>query len=271
MNGMIRKHEAEVSRKAGLLALGVHVVLLGAMIVSINWKSAHIPMSVTEVTLWEQLPTQVSPTPLVKATPKIKPEPKIEPKLEVKPVVQVPPKPKVEPAPAKVDIALENKQQEQQEKQKKEKELEEKRKQLADLLREEDMRDTKAEAKKQADALKKLQQDALNEERAKEQKLANAATASLVSEFTDKIKAKIRGNVNKTLCADGNPELRFDIGVLPTGELASSPRLVKSSGNSACDDAVERAIIASAPLPLPTELAARAKFRDLQLKFRPND
>jgi colicin import membrane protein len=92
-----------------------------------------------------------------------------------------------------------------------------------------------------------------------------------VNQFTEKIKAKIRGNVNKTLCAEGNPELRFDIGVLPSGDLAGTPKLVKSSGNSACDDAVERAIMASEPLPLPDEPSAKAKFRDLQLKFRPND
>ena len=68
-----------------------------------------------------------------------------------------------------------------------------------------------------------------------------------------KIEAKISGNVNKTLCGDGNPELKFDIGLLPTGQLSGNPKLVKSSGNSACDEAVERAIMASEPLPLPDD------------------
>jgi len=271
MNGMIRKHEAEVSRKAGMLALGVHALLLGAMVISINWKAAHPPMSVTEVMLWEQLPNQSQPKPAPKVTPEPKPAPKIEPKPEPKPMVEPPPKPKVEHAPPKVDIALEQKKQEALAKQKKEQALEAKRKQLAEEMRNEELLAEKAEAKNKADALKKLQENLRNDEIKQAQQQTSAASASLVSEFTEKIKAKIRGNVNKTLCAEGNPELRFDIGVLPSGELAGTPRLVKSSGNSACDDAVERAIIASEPLPLPNDASAKAKFRDLRLTFRPND
>jgi colicin import membrane protein len=44
-------------------------------------------------------------------------------------------------------------------------------------------------------------------------------------------------------------------------------RLVKSSGNRALDDAVERAIHKSTPLPLPDD---RSLFeRELNLKYRP--
>lgn len=272
---MIRKHESAVSRKAALLALGVHGVLLLAMIVSIDWKAAHPPMQVTEVTLWDKLPAKSSPKPPVELKPEIKPEPKPEPKPEVKeepkPEVKEPPKPKEEPDPPKVDIELEKKKQEKLAQDKKEKELEEKRKQLAAEMREEQLREEKAEAKKQADALKKLQNDVLSDEKGDSDRVASAANASLVSEFTEKIKAKVRGNVNKSLCSDGNPELRFDIGVLPSGELSGTPKLVKSSGSDACDEAVERAIMASEPLPLPAEASAKAQFRNLKLKFRPND
>ena len=282
MNGMIRKHESDVSRKAGLLALGVHGVLLVAMIVSINWKAAHPPMQVTEVELWDKLPAksapkQVEPKPEEKPEPK-PPEPKPEIKEDPKPDAQEPPKPKKEPDTPKVDIALEKKKQEKLAQEKKEqdkKEKEEATKKLAAEMREEQLRDEKAaekaEAKKQADALKKLQNEALTEEKGESDKQASAANASLVGEFTEKIKAKVRGNVNKTLCSDGNPELRFEIGVLPSGELAGAPKLVKSSGNDACDEAVERAIMASEPLPLPTEASAKAQFRNLKLKFRPNE
>ena len=78
-----------------------------------------------------------------------------------------------------------------------------------------------------------------------------AANAGVLNEFRSKIQAKIRGNVNKSLCGEGNPELRFEIGLLPTGELSGAPKLIKSSGSAACDEAVERAIMASEPLPLP--------------------
>lgn len=278
MNGMIRKHESDVSRKAGLLALGVHGVLLVAMIVSINWKAAHPPMQVTEVELWDKLPAKSTPKQ-VEPKPQDKPEPKPpEPKPEVKEDPKPEPKPKEAPETPKVDIALEKKKQEKLAQEKKEqdkKEKEEATKKLAAEMREEQLRDEKAaekaEAKKQADALKKLQNEALTEEKGESDKQASAANTGLVNEYKAKIHAKVYGNLLKSLCSDGNPELRFEIGVLPSGELAGAPKLVKSSGNDACDEAVERAIMASEPLPLPTEASARAQFRNLKLKFRPNE
>jgi colicin import membrane protein len=47
--------------------------------------------------------------------------------------------------------------------------------------------------------------------------------------------------------------------------------LVKSSGVAAYDNAVERAILKAQPLPVPSEPASFARFRNLHLKFRPND
>ncbi len=280
---MIRKHENTDSWKAGFLAIAVHVLLLGAMLVSFNWKAAHPVLNITEVELWDKLPAPKSVTP-----PEPKPEPKPiieekpEPKPEPKPIVEEKPKPE-EP---KVDIALEKKKKELEQKEKAELEklklekLEKQKKEaltkkLAEEMREDALKDDKA-AEKQAKldrekALEKIKQESLNENTGTDTKTASAANASIIGEYTDKIKTKIRGNVNKTLCSDGNPELRFDIGLLPTGELSGPPKLVKSSGSAACDDAVERAIAASQPLPLPTDPAIYAKFRNLNLRFKPNE
>jgi colicin import membrane protein len=264
---MLRKHENKDSWKAGALAIGVHVALLGAMLVSFNWKAAHPVMNVTEVELWDKLPAAKStpkPEPIVAPKPEIKPEEKPEPK----PVEVEKPEPKAQPEEPKVDIELEKKKKELEQK---EQELIEKRKndaaakKLAQEMREEDLQEKAAEKKQKAD-LKKLQQEALSEENAEGEKQTNAANASAIGEFTDKIKAKIRGNVNKNLCGDGNPELRFGI-----GELKGTPKLTKSSGNTACDEAVERAIMASEPLPLPSDASLYAKFRNLNLKFKPNE
>ena len=270
---MIRKHENSDSWKAGMYALAVHVALLVGMLVSFNWKAAHPVMNVTEVELWDKLPA-----PRSVDTPK--PDPKPLPKVEDKPKVEDTPKAVVEDKPKpdepKVDIELEKKKKE--EVLKKEQELEKKliqKKKLEALqaeTREEALKDKVAADKAQKDALKKLQQEALSDEKGNDDKQASsAANASLIGEYTEKIKAKIRGNVNKSLCGDGNPELRFEIGLLPTGELSGTPKLTKSSGNDACDDAVERAITASQPLPLPSDPAIYSKFRNLNLKFRPND
>jgi len=66
----------------------------------------------------------------------------------------------------------------------------------------------------------------------------------------------------------GNPEAIFQVVQLPTGEIIDV-QLVKSSGVRAYDDAVQRAILKSTPLPRPDrpELFARS----LTLKFRPLD
>lgn len=123
--------------------------------------------------------------------------------------------------------------------------------------------------------MKKLQQEALADDKSEGDKQAvsakAAANAGVVGDYINKIQARIRGNVNKTLCGEGNPELKFDIGLLPTGQLSGSPKLVKSSGSPACDEAVERAIMASEPLPLPADSSLFSQFRSLKLKFRPND
>ncbi len=270
---MIRKHENSDSWKAGIYAIVVHLALLAGMLISFNWKAAHPVLNVTEVELWDKLPAA---KPEIKEPPK--PEelkPIVEPKPEEpKPVVEEKPKPE-EP---KVDIELEKKKKELEQKElaQKQKELDEQRKKdvlekIKQEAREDELREKKAAEKKQKDALKKLQQEALSDEKAEGDKQASAANASLIGEYTEKIKAKIRGNVNKTLCGDGNPELRFEISVLPTGQLSGSPRIVKSSEISACDEAVERAIIASEPLPLPDDPGLKSQFKNLKLKFRPND
>lgn len=263
-----------------MYAIAVHAVLLAGMLFSFNWKAAHPVLNITEVELWDKLPNTQPPPIVEEAKPELKEEPK--PIVEEKPVVEE--KPKLEEP--KVDIELENKKKELEKKQaeekikleklaqiKKEKELENKKKleALQALSREDELQDKKLAEKKSKDALKKLQQDALSDENAANGKQASAANASEIGEFKAKIQAKIRSHVNKTLCGDGNPELRFDISLLPTGELSGSPKITKSSGISACDDAVERAIIASEPLPLPSDSSLFSNFRSLSLKFRPND
>ena len=266
---MLRKRENSDSFKAGMYALTVHVILLVGMLVSFNWKAAHPVLNVIEVELWDKLPTPKNietpkPKPVVEEKPEPKVEPKPEPKIEQKP----------KPEEPKVDIELEKKKKELE--LKKEKELldkikqEDARKKIVQQMREEDLQE-KAIEKKQKDALKKLQQEALSDEKASDDKQASAANASLVGEYKAKIQAKIRGNVNKTLCGDGNPELKFAIGLLPTGELSGTPKLTKSSGNPTCDEAVERAISASQPLPLPSDPNLFSSFRNLNLTFKPND
>ncbi len=270
---MLRKHENSDSWKAGLLAIGVHVVLLVAMLISFNWKAAHTVLNVTEVELWDKIPK--SNPPEIKVEPKPIVEEKPEPKPEPKPIVEEKPKPE-EP---KVDIELEKKKKEleQKEQEQKLKELDELRKKEAlDKIkkeaREDGLREKKtAEKKINDDKLRKLKEDMLNENGADDAKASSAANAGIIKGFTDKMADKIRGNITSGLCGDGNPMLKVNIDVLPTGQIRGSARITKSSGNSTCDDAVERAILMSEPFQLPEDPKLKAEFRDMILTFKPND
>ncbi len=99
----------------------------------------------------------------------------------------------------------------------------------------------------------------------------SAAQQSVVDDYTHRIQSKIRQKVNQTLCGEGNPQLEFDITLLPTGQLRSNPVLRKGSGIAACDMAVENAISQSDPLPVPPQPEVFSRFRELHLKFRPNE
>ncbi|HAY09997.1 MAG TPA: TonB C-terminal domain-containing protein, partial [Thauera sp.] len=95
---------------------------------------------------------------------------------------------------------------------------------------------------------------------------ARAAAAGDVDRYRAAIAAKVRGNLLRPPGLIGNPEAVFEVDQLPSGEVLNV-RLKRSSGVPALDDAIERAIRRSSPLPLPDN---RSLFqRSLELKFRP--
>lgn len=262
--------------QAALLSVAVHGLLLLALLISVNWKTTQ-PATIAEVDLWDSLPSQSAPVP--------QPKPVSKPEVVVKPIVKPPPviEKLIDNEPA-VDIALEKKKAleklkkelEQKQAMDKKKKLDEmKQAMLNDDLLAKEKKLKEQKLKQQNEALKKLAEEMLAADNAagSQQVLSAkaAANAGVVGEYTNKIRQKIRSNVNKSLCGSGNPELKFDLSLQPTGMLNGHPKLTKSSGNTACDEAVERAIMASAPLPLPSDTALFSQFRNLNLIFRPND
>ena len=97
---------------------------------------------------------------------------------------------------------------------------------------------------------------------------ASAALTRAQAEWIDRIRAKIKSNIILPPDIAGNPEARFDVVQLPTGEVIDV-RLAKSSGVRAYDDAVQRAILKSSPLPRPAQ--AELFVRTLELRFRPQE
>ncbi len=264
---------------AGFFSIAAHAMIVGMLFISFNWQSEQ-PMDVAEVTLWDSIPQvrkqpvpELEPPPVVEEKPK--PEPEAEPEVKPEPV---------EP-PEKVvnenEIALKKKKEEERlkkEKLEKEKIRKQKLKKAKALKRKKALEKLKKDIlneKPNNDALKKLQETALADEKAANDAKAAAAKAkadaSITAQYISKIKNKIRGHVNKSLCGTGKPVLTFNIGLLPTGQLSGSPSLLKSSGLAACDEAVERAILAAEPLPLPEDKSLFSKFRKLKLTFKPNE
>jgi len=92
-----------------------------------------------------------------------------------------------------------------------------------------------------------------------------------VADWSYRIQAKIKSRLVVPPGVDDNAETRFDVVVMPGGEILSAT-LKKTSGNPGYDAAVERAISAAQPLPVPSDTDLfQEHFRELTLVFRPRD
>lgn len=253
---------------AGVLSLFVHLLFLGVMIFGLSWQTRQ-PEAIS-VDLWSKLPVQgrvqpqkeaVREEPVEKTVEKPIEETK-QPKIELTKTKPVPvPEPKLNHATLKPDIAL-------KEKERKIREEKSKKEMLLKQEQQDKLRQQQEEQARQAQILQQLQARQLAQMAAAQQ---SAVQQSVVNEYTGRIKNKIRRYVNSQLCGTGNPELEFEISLMPTGQLLSEPVLRKSSGMPACDQAVERAIRQAEPLPVPSQPEIFSQFRDLRLKFRPNE
>lgn len=240
---------------SALLALGVHVALIGALVLGVHWQSR--APRVVAVELW-QAPPAVEPAPKpepvkVEPAPPPPPAPKPEPRIE-KPDIAVKAAPKPKPAPKA----------EPKPKPKPKPKAVEKPAPKPD--------DTRAQ-RLLAEALQREQQAlaADRESRQIREQLAleaQAARERAMFEWIDRIRAKIRGNIVLPPELKGNPEAMVLVTLLPSGDVLDA-KLVISSGVTAYDDAVLRAILKASPLPKPDTPGLFS--RDLQLKFRPKD
>lgn len=242
-NGARREPGARVS---AVLAVAVHVVFAVVLFFGVRWQSSHPEAVVVE--LWDRPPAPIAEPP----PPEIKPEPKPEAKIEP------PPPPKPEPLPQKPDIAIE-KAPPKKEPAKKEPAIKPEPK--LDLDRSKDIRDQLARE------MASVQRDREKQEALK-QFSKPAAAPSMDAGYAARIRSKIRSNIVLPPDLGGNPEAVFDVVQLPTGEILSV-RLNRSSGYRNYDDAVERAIYKSSPLPRPDR--PEQFQRDLRLQFRPLD
>lgn len=256
--------------RAGVLALLVHTLFFFLLVMGFNWRSEQ-PVRIDDVQLWDSLPAPKVQSPPPPPEP-VKPVPKVEPKPEM------PPPP---PAPAKAEIVLKKKPPEPKPEKKKETPPKE---DLAQKKKEAEQKKI-AEEKKRQELLRKLQQEMLKDDiaheamsdeakqlqaarNAEQARKAAAAAQGEVDEYKARIKQKIYSRMNRQPCGNAVPV--YSIALLPTGEVAGTPRLVTTSGIAACDDAALRAIMQAQPLPLPPDSELFSNFRDLTIPFKPD-
>lgn len=254
------------SLRALAASIGVHLVLVLALVVSLNWNTE--PSEPVQAELWSSLPPE-KPAPRV--TPKAAPEPA--------------PEPKPDPAVRDAEIALAKKKKAEQEAQQKaQAEKQAKLKQEKDKAAKERAAKEKAakeKAEKEKAAKEKAQQERAAAKRLAEQREAELARLGLdakakpqargkdsqtkagvasgvdqgarsgrEAEWIDKVKASIRGRVRYN--GADTSDMTLSISLLPTGQITKIQK--KSGSNSAAyDAAVLRALESITKLPKPPD------------------
>ena len=267
----VTERERKISRA---LAIAMHVGLVLLLVFGVAWQR-RISEPAAVVDLWSSMTP-----PKQEVAPPPKPAPKVEVKPEPRPAPPPPPKVEAKPQP-KPDISLKEKL-EKERKVKEQQELE-KKKQLEQEKRKEDEK-KKLEAKKKEEEKVKLEKERLAQEAEakrlaqEKQEIANklakeqaASQSRAFDEFVRRIQNKVRGNIIEPPNLQGSPQVEFEVRLLPGGEIMEgSVRLKRSSGNPAYDQAVERAILKSSPLPVPPAGDPLfERFREPILQIRP--
>ena len=270
------KIENNENLQANLFSFAVHLALFLIMIFSVGWQTK--TPNYAEVELWDSVPVQKK-IKKIQAKPKqkiIKTNKAAEAKAKAK-------------AQKEADIRLKKKKAAEAKakklkKQKAIKALKEKvlKQEKIEKLKKEMLEKEKLERLQQQiieqQKIEKMQAELRENELKQENKLAidgekeikGGVNTGELNKYKLLIQQKIQQNVNQQLCGLDYITLEFRISLMPTGELLGQPKMTKSSNIKSCDDAVERAIIQSQPLPLPKDRGLFSKLKNLELKFHPN-
>ena len=281
---IILKLQDNYDIQANLFSFVIHFGLFIFMLASIHWQMKDVYYS--EVELWDAMPMQVKSQPVAnkkksavikKLTPKAI---KKQKQLKINEDAEIKLK-KKRKAEKKAKIKKIQKQALKQEKieQLQKKLLEqEKIEQLQKKLLEQEKLEEIQKKLLEQEKIDKLKESILEQDVKKNARIAVEADQELfagsntgeLNKFKAMIQQKIYQNVNKQLCGLDLVELEFEIQLMPTGELLGEPKLTQSSKIESCDQALERAILQSQPLPVPKDAKLFSKLKNLKLKFSPN-
>lgn len=251
--------------RAFILALLVHGAFLALIVFGITWQSSPTAPLVAE--LWDKLPpVKSAPEPPAKPPETKPPEPeppKPEPPKPEPPKPQPePPKPVAKPEPPKPDPAIAEKiEREKREKAKREK---------LEREREEKKKLEEAHKKKEQEEDRRRKEEERQRQIAEQarQQAAVSARQKQIDEWSERIRAKIRGKANVPDTVPAGTEIVVRLRILPGGEVLEAT-VTKPSGNRAYDAAIERAIRSAQPLPVPPpDSELFPQFRDLILNIQ---
>jgi colicin import membrane protein len=280
------------SAPAFALSLFAHALLFFAIAFVVRWKTE--PAGTVSAELWSGFPAAApaaAPAPAPVPVPAPVPAPIVEP-------APPPPPPKVEPRPEpeperKADIVVEQKKKPEPPKKveppKPDPKKVEAEKRAAAKAEAAKVEVAKAEAAKAAAAKAEAAQARVAQQR-REQELQRIAAAAggpagstgtgatgvtsgggMPRGYEGQVVGCIRPHIVFNVPDGVKPKqhvAEFEVQLLPTGEQATAPRLLKASGLASFDQAVERAIRRCDPFPRPAE---GAMPRSLRLAFDPVD
>ncbi len=303
MNSQQPPHYDEPTSKTALaLSAAVHAVLVAALFFGVQWRNEQPGGAPVDVYFGNPAasppPPRPAPAPEPAPVPEQKPLPKPEPKA-----VETP---KIDPQIAIKDKERREKEEKEKlEKERLEKEKAEKLKKKLEEEQKQKEEEKKKREQKEKEALredaiaKELERDLKQAREHRSSETVRGLQSALDAElkglrgspngsptgnssgskasagnassrgkdaYIVKIRDKIRGNTVLPPGIQGNPEAVFKVTQLPSGEIIDI-KLSKSSGNKALDEAIERAIKKSDPLPLPDQ--PNLFERVLELKYKP--
>jgi colicin import membrane protein len=227
---------------AGILAAAVHGAFFALLYFGFAWQAQ--PSGTMSVELWSSLPGEASRPPGQSKVEEVAPPP---PEKAVKQEAAPQPEKTAEP-----DIALPDKKKAEAKPAEAKPEKKKPLPRIADVIAQPGGQGT----------------GSIAGQAARERGEREAAIGRVVDEYTGRIVSKIRRNLVMPPDVADDARAEFSVTLLPGGGVLSA-RLVKSSGNAVYDDAVERAILKSQPLPLPADVTMFNRFRELKLVFRP--
>jgi len=143
-------------------------------------------------------------------------------------------------------------------------------------MRQEDARKAAKERRKQEEeaARKAAEEKALQDQlRAEEAQLAARRAEkvrSILDHYRMLIRQKIERNWLRPSSSQGRLSCIVKVRPAPDGGVMSA-RIVEGSGDALYDRSVVNAVFKASPLPLPNDRALYDEFRDLEIKFDPED